>query len=329
MSEGVTQLDVSVIIVSWNARDFLMECLASLCPGEGRRATEISVVDNASTDRSPEAVESRFPAVRLVRNAENLGFAKANNIGVQYATGRHVCFINSDAKAVGDCIGQLVDYCESHRDVGMAGPRITGRDGRLQRSCRGFPTVWNTLCRALALDTFCPKVKAFTGYSLAYWPQEELREVDILSGCFWLARREAMNEVGLLDERFFFCGEDMDWCKRYWANGWKLVFFPNARAIHYGGASSDNAPVRFHVEMQRGEHQYWKKHHSVPGVACYFILSCLHTILRAAGYGVALCLHKSEPAVCRHKIERNVACLGDLLGRPVASQRSAMPFTIK
>jgi hypothetical protein len=324
MSKAVTDLDVSVIIVSWNAREFLMRCLASLYPGEGRRAKEIIVVDNGSADGSPEAVETRFPEVRLIRNAENFGFAKANNVGVGHSTGRYVCFINSDAEAIGDCIGQLVDYCESHLDVGMVGPRVTSRDGKLQRTCRGFPTVWNTLCRTLALDTFFPKVKAFAGYSLAYWPQEELREVDIIGGCFWLARREAMNQVGLLDERFFFYGEDMDWCKRQWAKGWKLVFVPNAQAIHYGGASSANAPVRFAVEMQRADLQYWKKHHSMPGVACYYVLSCLNAILRAAGYGVALCFHKSERPAYRDKIEKNLACLGDLLGRRFPSERPAV-----
>jgi hypothetical protein len=224
---------------------------------------------------------------------------------------------------IGDCLGQLVDYCDSHLDVGMVGPRVIGRDGKLQRTCRGFPTVWNTLCRTLAVDTFFPKVKTFTGYSLAHWPQEDLREVDILSGCFWLARREAMNQVGLLDEQFFIYGEDMDWCKRYWARGWKLVFVPNAHAIHYGGASSANAPVRFAVEMQRADLQYWRKHHSMPGVACYFGLSCLRAILRAAGYVVMLPFANAERAVYRHKIERNLACLADLVGRCFRSQRAA------
>jgi hypothetical protein len=309
------KLDVSVIIVSWNAREFLLQALASLYSGKGRKVKEIIVVDNASTDGSPEAVETQFPEVRVIRNADNLGFAKANNAGVKHSTGRYLCFMNSDAMTVGDCIGQLVDFCEAHVDVGMVGPRVTGRDGGLQRTCTGFPTVWNTLCRTLALDTFFPKVKAFCGYSLTYWPQEEERDVDILSGCFWLARREAMNQVGLLDEKFFIYAEDMDWCKRYWAKGWRLVFVPDAQAIHYGGGSSANAPVRFAVEMQRAILQYWRKHHSPPAVACCFALSCLHAGLRAAGYGVVQCFGNREQAAYRHKVERSIACLRDLLGR--------------
>jgi GT2 family glycosyltransferase len=323
MNKGAPELDVSVIIVSWNACEFLMQCLASLYTDEGRPVKEIIIVDNASSDGSPEAVAARFPGVRLIRNAENFGFARANNIGVAHSTGRYVCFINSDAKVIGDCIGQLVDYCAGHSKIGLVGPRVMWGDGRLQRTCRGFPNVWNTLCRTLALDTFFPKVKAFSGYSLAYWPQEELREVDILGGCFWLARREAMDQVGLLDEQFFIYGEDMDWCKRYWAKGWKLVFVAHAQAIHYGGGSSANAPLRFFVEMQRADLQYWKKHHSTPAVACCFVLACLHALLRVAGYGVAQCFGKSKRALYRYKVERSLACLGDLFGRRAPSQRTA------
>lgn len=313
MNKDLAGLDVSVIIVSWNAREFLMQCLASLYAGEGRRAKEIIVVDNASMDGSSEAVETHFPGVCLIRNAENLGFAKANNAGVEHCTGRYICFINSDAKVIGDCIGQLVDYCETHSEVGLVGPRVMWGDGRLQRSCRGFPTVWTTLCGTLALDTFFPKVKSFGGYSLAYWPQEELREVDILSGCFWLARREAMNQVGLLDEEFFIYGEDMDWCKRFRLAGWKNAFVPSAQAVHYGGASSANAPVRFYVEMHKAELQYWRKHHDPLAVACYRAASFLHALVRVVGWGVAWCLSAQRQDTYHHKFQRSKACLWWLL----------------
>ena len=121
-------------------------------------------------------------------------------------------------------------------EVGMAGPRIFGGDGKLQRSCRGFPSVWNMLCRALALDSFFSKSRLFTGYSLRSWSQDCLRPVDILTGCFWLIRKDALPRVGLLDESFFMYGEDMDWCRRFWQCGWQVVFVPAAEAIHYGGA---------------------------------------------------------------------------------------------
>ncbi|EIC28188.1 glycosyltransferase family 2 protein [Methylomicrobium album] len=299
---------VSVIIVSWNARDYLKKCLKSLAGGMCSYPMEIIVVDNASSDGSAECVAAEFPHVRLIRNADNLGFAKANNIGVVASRGQYLAFINSDVEVLPDCLTRLVDYVEAHPEVGMAGPFIIGGDGRMQRSCRGFPGVWNMFCRALALDTLFRSVRLFSGYSMAYWSQDSLRPVDILSGCFWLVRRPALDRVGLLDEAFFIYGEDMDWCKRFWKHGWKVVFYPEAKAIHYGGASSSNAPVRFYIERQKADLQYWRKHHSPPAVAAYLLISCLHMALRLAGYACVMLLDPATQSG-KYKMKRSWACL--------------------
>lgn len=313
MNAASPQTVVSIVIVSWNARDFLVQCLNSLSAETCRYPLEIIVVDNASTDGSPECVGRQFPQVHLIRNTANLGFAKANNIGIAQSRGSYLALINSDVKVLPDCLTRLVDYCEQHPEVGMAGPRVLGGDGKLQRSCRGFPSVWNMLCRALALDSFFPKSKLFTGYSLRHWPQNYLRPVDILTGCFWLIRKDALPRVGLLDESFFMYGEDMDWCRRFWKHGWQVMFVPAAEAIHYGGGSSVNAPVRFYLEMQRADLQYWKKHHSRPAVACYFLISCLHLLLRTGGYSIAFLFTHRLRQTCRHKVKRSFACLKWLL----------------
>jgi hypothetical protein len=303
------QVMVSVIIVSWNARDYLRQCLASLSSEACRYPMEIIVVDNASSDGSVEYVKKQYPHVRLIQNIANLGFARANNFGVSASTGRYLCFVNSDVKVRKDCISRLVDYCEGHPEAGMAGPRVIGDDGQLQRSCRGFPGLWNMFCRALALDTLFPQNKMFTGYSLSHWSHDALRPVDVLTGCFWLVRREALARVGLLDESFFMYGEDLDWCKRFWSNGWKVMYVPAAEAIHYGGASSSNAPLRFFIERQRADLQYWRKHHSRPAVACFFLISCLHLMLRAFGYTLALGFNRQQRQTYRHKMGRSIACL--------------------
>jgi GT2 family glycosyltransferase len=309
MSNNSSQAVVSIVIVSWNARDYLMQCLESLTPVVCRYPMEIIVVDNASSDGSAELAENNFPQVRLIRNPANLGFAKANNLGIAASAGRYVCLVNSDVKVLPDCISRLVDYCERHPDVGMAGPRIIGGDGKLQRSCRGFPTLWNMLCRALALDSIFSRIKLFTGYSLSFWPQDDTRSVDILTGCFWLVRRETLGRVGLLDESFFMYGEDMDWSRRFWLGGSKLFFVPSAEAIHYGGASSSNSPVRFYIEKQRADLQYWKKHHSRMATVFFFVISCLHLLLRAVGYSFAFLLRKSARRVYQYKVKRSLACL--------------------
>jgi len=300
---------VSVIIVSWNAREYLRQCLDSLTAKVCRYPMEIIVVDNASHDGSPECVSRDYPQVRLIQTGANLGFAKGNNVGIKAATGRYLCLVNSDVKVLPDCISRLVDFCEQRPEVGMAGPRVIGGDGKLQRSCTGFPGVWNMSCRALALDSLFRRNKWFTGYSLSHWTHDAERPVDILSGCFWLVRREALDGVGLLDESFFMYAEDMDWCRRFWKGGWKVIYVPSAEAIHYGGASSGNAPVRFYIEKQRADLQYWKKHHSSVAVGCYFLILCLQQVLRAIGYTLAFGLKKKNRSAYRAKISRSMACL--------------------
>jgi GT2 family glycosyltransferase len=300
---------VSVIIVSWNARNYLEQCLASLTDKVCRYPMEIIVVDNASSDGSPECVEGRFPHVRLIKSGANLGFAKGNNLGIAQSNGRYLCLINSDVKVLKNCITRLVDYCEQHPRVGMVGPRIMGGDGQLQRSCRGFPSLWNMLCRALALDTLFPRVKLFCGYALSHWSHDNIARVDILSGCFWLVRREAVNQIGGLDEAFFMYGEDMDWCRRFWTSGWKLVFMPSAGAIHYGGASSANAPLRFAVELQKADLQYWRKHRGMLMVVGYFVILCLQNLLRIVAFAIAAFFCQQRRLIYWHKVLMSVASL--------------------
>ena len=289
---------------------------------------EVIVVDNASSDGSPELVAKNYPQVRLIRNTSNLGFARANNIGILAATGKYMCLINSDVKVLPQSINRLVEHAEDHPEVGMVGPRVIGGDGKLQRSCMGFPTVWNMFCRALALDSIFPGIRLFTGYSLRHWSQDTCRAVDILSGCFWLARRKAIDEVGLLDESFFMYGEDMDWCKRFRKHGWKLAFVPSAEVIHYGGASSANAPVRFYIERHRADLQYWRKHHSHPAVACYFMLTCLHLLVRLAGYSVAFWLRPSARETYQYKIKRSLAALKWMLSAGIGRRKGAVDLTL-
>jgi GT2 family glycosyltransferase len=279
---------ISVIIVSWNARSYLEQCLTSLTSEMWRYPLEIIVVDNASTDGSPESVENRFPNVRLVRNTSNLGFSKANNQGIAQSTGKYICFVNSDVKVLDGCITKLVDYMQAHPNVGMAGPSMLGPDGRVGRSCRGFPTVWNMLCHALGLDFIFPKVRLFGGYALRFWPHDTTRRVDILGGWFWIVRREALDEVGLLDEEFFFYAEDMDWCKRFHLNGLRVDYVAEAVSIHFGGGSSKRAPLKYHIQRQRADLHYWKKHHSKLGQAAYFCICLVYQTTRLLGNGVLL-----------------------------------------
>ncbi len=304
---------VSVIIVSWNAKEFLRGCLDSLAAHPGRRPLEVIVVDNASADGSEALVVAAYPDVRLIRAGANLGFARANNLGMRASRGRWLLLVNSDAQVLPGCIDALVDRLEADPATGLAGPRITGADGLLQRSCRGFPTLWNMACRALGLDTLLGAWRPFSGYALHWWAQEDTRDVDILTGCFWALRRSAWAQVGGLDEAFFIYGEDMDWCRRFRDAGWRVTFLASAHAIHFGGGSSRNAPVRFFLEKQRADLQYWRKHHGGWRANAYLGLAMLHMALRVAGYSARAGLRLGDLPGARLKIARSAECLRLLL----------------
>jgi GT2 family glycosyltransferase len=270
----MTQICVS--IVSWNACGYLRDCLASIRETGGSLVREIIVVDNASTDGSPTMVAKEFPEVALIRSDQNLGFARANNLGIQRASSALLALINSDVIVHPGCLERLTEFLKNHREVGLVGPRITGGEGRLQLTCRRFPTVWNLTCCVLALDRALSRWALFSGMEMRHWDYTRQGEVEVVSGCFWLARRTAVEQVGGLDERFFFYAEDIDWCKRFRGAGWKIMFIPQATATHFGGGSSSNAPLRYSIEMLRANLIYWKKHHGVLGECSYYLLALLY-----------------------------------------------------
>jgi GT2 family glycosyltransferase len=304
---------LSVIIVSWNARDLLGKCLRSLEGSRGPYELQTIVVDNASTDGSPELVEKEFPAVQLIRSATNLGFSKANNLGLQSIRGEYVLLVNSDVELLPGCIPALVEHMRSHPRVGIAGPAMLDAQHRVRRSCRGFPTLWNTLCHALALDYLFPRIRPFGGYTLRHWNHDSTRLVEILGGWFWIVRREALAQVGGLDERFFFYAEDMDWCRQFANHGWQAAFVSCAGAIHFGGGSSQRAPLHYYIQQQRADLQYWRKHHGAWRTTCYRGVCLIYHGLRlAAGTGRLLLAPRN--AQLRHRAHLNAGCLWWYLG---------------
>jgi GT2 family glycosyltransferase len=294
-------MDLSVIIVSWNARDYLLTCLRSLKEHLGSVTAEIIVVDNASSDGSPEAVKKDFPDVILIETGANLGFAKANNIGIRRSGGRYLALVNSDIRILDDSIFCMLSFMDSDHSIGMLGPRVLNADGSLQRSCRRSPALWRSLLISFGMH------RLFTG--IMYAPHDRIGRVDILSGCFWVIRREALDEVGLLDEGFFMYGEDKDWCKRFNNAGWGVAYHFQAEVIHYGGASSSNAPLRFYIEMHRANRAYWRKHHGRMGEAFFFFDLIVHQSIRVV-MSVALCLFmRDSKEVALHKLNRSLASI--------------------
>jgi len=302
-------VDVSVVIVNWNAKKYLVDCLDSLDKGQ-----EVIVVDNGSADGSPETVEKEYPHVKLIRNNENLGFAKANNIGIRASTGRYICLINSDVIVQVGCIEKLIKFMDKNLSVGLAGPKIFNPDRSLQVSCRHFPSIWNNLCQVLGFNKVFPKSELFAEPMMKYWPHDTQRKVDVLSGCFWMVRREALGQMGLLDENFFFYGEDIDWCRRFNKAGWDVMFYPGAEAIHFGGASSSNAPIRFNLEMQKADLQYWRKHHGKSGRLIYWLIIMLRQLVRMPVFAFMYIFRAKNRKISRFKLKRAFACICFLFG---------------
>ncbi len=317
-------MDCSIIIVSWNAREFLANCLRSILGNPSRHSLEVIVVDNASNDGSPEVVRAQFPTVRLLEAGANLGFARANNVGIRSSTGKYICLINSDAAVIDDCLDRLFDFMESNPDVGMASPQVLNADGTIQTSYAGRPNLWNSLCRAIGLDSLFPTSAAFGGYLKRYW-KPQTGPIDVLFGCFWCLRRKALDQVGLLDERFFMYGEDIDWSVRFHKDGWKVIYFAEAKACHYGGASSSNAPSRFYLEMQKANFQYWQKHHTKLEQAAYYLISIIHHAMRTLSFSIASLAGGKDKSTRLEKAARSFRCLKWLLFEAPFENRGTKP----
>jgi GT2 family glycosyltransferase len=306
-------VEVSIVIVSWNAKKYLVDCLESIARHCSARNYEIIVVDNASTDGTGELIADRFPNVRFIQNDSNLGFAKGNNIGIGQTSGDYICLINSDVKFVDDCITAMLAYLTEHPDVAMIGPKMLGPDLRVRRSTMRFPTVWNSICRALGIDRVFKGSKVFGGQMVSDFDHEQTVDVQVLNGWFVMVRRSALGLVGLLDERFFMYGEDIDWCYRFHRAEQRTVFFAGAGAIHYGGASSANAPVRFQIEMYRANCQYWKKHHGRTAQVIYLLILWLHQAVRLVGY-LPLLGERSKRSEVMFKLKKSLACMTWIMG---------------
>ena len=312
-------MDISVIIVNWNTRDMLIDCLRSLEAQKGNFQKEVIVVDNGSSDGSQAAIRTAFPEVQVIENEVNLGFAKANNIGIMKSCGRYVCLVNSDVMVMDNCLQRLITFMDSNLSIGISGPKILNPDLTTQDSCRSFPTLWNNLSPALGLDKIFKNVIFFSGEHMFHFKHDVVLPVDYLAGCFFMVRRKALNEVGLFDERFFIYQEEVDWCKRFKGAGWNVVFFPEVSAIHHHGASSSKDPKRFALARQKSFLQYWEKHYNPLSVMAIRSVLLLHHVLRIIIRAVLYLVHGSQRNSIIQKIKIDLAYISALLRKKMPS----------
>lgn len=308
-------VDVSIVIASWNARSHLIDCLTSIEACGDKARIETIVVDNASEDGSPEAVRERFPHIALICNSTNVGFARASNVGIERAIGRYVCLANSDTIVRPGAIDALVRFLDSHPRTGLVGPRVLNPDGTLQHSCRKLPGILTNTSSALALHRIFPGSARLSGELMLYWDHDADRRVDVISGCFCMARPQALQEVGGLDEDFFMYGEDVDWCMRMGACGWEVSFCRAAEVMHVRGASSGRDPERFTREMMVAGEKLYRKHFSRPKAAYLTMLTGVFHALRLLPQLAVFAVRPTQRTTLKPKIEAHVAFLKTLLRR--------------
>ena len=275
------QPDITICILSWNAKGYLERCLNSLfhpeeldvqealeragLAGEQEPAEaatlDVLVVDNGSIDYSADMVEARFPEARLIRTHRNLGFAGGNNVGYRASAGRYFLLLNSDTVVPRGAITRLVRFADATPEAAFVGPKVVNPDGSLQYSCRRFPNLRAALLRNTPLARFARNSTAVRDYLMTDWCHDTPREVDWLSGCCLLVRREAAEQIGLLDEEYFMYCEDMDWCFRAREAGWQSVYFPAAKLVHEVGKSSDKLPRRMIAYHHLSMYKFYRKHY--------------------------------------------------------------------
>jgi GT2 family glycosyltransferase len=273
-------MDLSIVIVNWNTRDMLRNCLDSI-PVSCEIQTEIIVVDNASEDGSSQMVTEEFPEVRLIQNSANLGFATATNQGLRIAMGRHLLLLNSDTLVLGDVLVESVRFMDAHPDVGMMGCKVLNEDGTTQMTCSLFPSFLNLLLQTLGLNRL-ERPRWLQRYQMLDWARDDEREVEVISGCFLVARRTAVEQVGLLDESFFLYGEETDWCRRCADAGWRLVFAPVGKIVHFGSGSSRQLNFKRDLMLSEGTVRLHRKHGGRPAALSVWLLLLLFNTSRSA-----------------------------------------------
>lgn len=281
--------DLTIIIVSFNTREILKRCLASIYKSlDDDITSEVIVVDNGSTDQSPDMVMKYYPKAILISNADNIGYAKANNQGIHIAKGRYILFLNSDTELMHRTLGRMVHFMDNNKEAGAATCRVDLPDGRMDPAChRGFPTPWASFTYFTGLEAVFPRSKMFSQYHLGYLDTQIVHEIDSPTGAFFLVRKDTISDVGMLDEEYFMYGEDLDLAFRIKEKGWKILFIPDAYVIHIkkqSGLGHSNKTLRRKVNRyfyDAMELFYEKHYHKRYGqVITYFVLAAIR-LLRA------------------------------------------------
>lgn len=254
------EIDLSIVIVSWNVRRLLCQCLASIDQHSQDLRLQVIVVDSGSVDGTAEIVAQQYPWVLLLAQEDNVGFPRGNNIGMRHALGRNILLLNPDTIVVNRALQSMVAFMDEHHDVGVVGPCIRFPDGTLQSSRRRFPTVVTAFFESTWLEPWAPS-RLLRTYKVQDLGDQETGDVDWVMGAAMMVRREIIAQVGMMDEAYFMYSEELDWCRRIKAHGWRVVYFADAEIIHHEGKSSEQAVTARHINFQRAKLRYFRKYY--------------------------------------------------------------------
>lgn len=257
-------MTVSVIIVSWNTKELLKDCLASLLKELNAlgQTSEVFVIDNNSSDGSGVMVKDNFPAVKLIQNLDNKGFGRGCNQGIQSSTGEYMFLLNPDTIVLPGSIQTLLEFASIHPRAGIVAPQLLNTDGSIQRSCREFPSIAGMFYELSGLSRMFPEEPRFRKYKMLDFDHNRLMQVDQPEGAALLIPRKALNEVGHFDEKFFMLFEEVDLCFRIKKAGWEIWFNPESKITHHYGQSIKKVKAKMIIHSHKGMYYFWSKHHT-------------------------------------------------------------------
>ncbi len=277
------QIDLSVVIVNYNVRFFLEQCLASVRSALKGIEGEVWLVDNASADGSVEMVRAKFPEVNLLENKSNVGFSKANNQAIRQARGRYILLLNPDTVVQENTFAKCLAFMDEHPDAGGLTVKMVDGKGRyLPESKRGFPSPWASFCKIFGLSRLLPRSKRFASYYLGHLDINKTHKIEILPGAFMFLRAETLEKTGLLDEQFFMYGEDIDLSYRIIQNGYQNYYYPECQIIHYKGESTKKSSLNYVIVFYKAMILFAQKHLGKQKIRHFILLIKIAVFFRAA-----------------------------------------------
>ncbi len=271
-------MDISVILVSYNTIEMTKKALDNLFSSFGDFSMEVFMIDNASKDNSSEMIRREYPNITLIENNLNVGFGRANNQALPLIHGRYVLLLNTDAFVQQDTLYKTMQYMDAHHKCGILGVKLLGRDGTLQPSCRYFPTPWNIFLERTGFKQFFKQAKLIDDMS---WDHNVARNCDWVPGCYYMIRKEVIDQVGLFDPRYFLYYEEVDHCFTAKSAGWDVTYFPDTTVVHIGGESAKQESKISSKSQQieslqiESELLYFRKNHGLIGVFLHLLLNSL------------------------------------------------------